>query len=82
MKETRLIIVLAALLLIVLGTVSYLLASGKLTSQVPFESSIKDMEVLSDSDETADIEKDLNATELDDVDKELDSIESEINSQQ
>ena len=81
MKVNRLVIILCAALLIVLGIGSYLLSSGKLTSQVPFETSIKDMEVQSDSDEVAEIEDDLNDTELDDLDKELGNIEAEINSE-
>jgi len=81
MKEKRLVLVLAALLLIILGVVSYLLASGKLTSRVPYETSIRNMEIQSDSDEVADIEADLNTTELDNLDKELGDIESELNSE-
>lgn len=79
MKEKRLIIVLAAILVVILAAISYLLASGKLTSQIPYESSIKNLETQSDSDQVEDIEADLNSTELDDLDKELGNIEAEIN---
>ena len=80
MKVNRLVIILAAALLVVLGAVAYLLSSGKLTSEVPFETSIQNTEVQSDSDEVSDIEADLNQTDVEGIDKELDDIEVEINS--
>lgn len=80
MKLNRLVIILAAVLLVVLGIGSYLLASGKLSSEVPFQTSIKNTEVQSDSDEVSDIENDLNETDVAGVDAELDDIEAEINS--
>jgi hypothetical protein len=80
-KENRLIIVLAALLLLVLGTFSYLLASGRLASNVPFETSIKNLEVQSDSDEAEAIEEDLEDTELEDIDSELSDIDKELTTQ-
>ena len=80
MKVNRLVIILAAALLVVLGIGSYLLSTGKLTSEVPFETSIKNTEVQSDSDEVSDIEADLNQTDVEGIDKELDDIEVEVNS--
>ncbi|HJX59592.1 MAG TPA: hypothetical protein VJ481_03490 [Patescibacteria group bacterium] len=80
MKDKTLILVLAAILLITLGAFSYLLASGNLTSRVPYETSIREMEVQSDSTEIDEIEKDLEATNLNDIDKELSEIEAEIGS--
>lgn len=69
---------LAAVLLLVLGVFSYLLASGKLTSKIPYETAIKNAEVQSDSDEVDAIETDINNTNPDNVDSELDDIEKEL----
>ena len=80
MKEKRLVLVLAAILVIVLGATSYLLASGKLTSRIPSESAIRDMELQSDSDEIEAIEQDVTDTDLEDLDKELADIKTEIES--
>jgi len=80
MKVNRLVIILAATLLIVLGIGSYLLASGKLTSELPFQTAIKNTEVQSDSDQISDIEDDLNKTDVEGVDEELDNIQAEIDS--
>ena len=80
MKEKRLVLILAALLVIVLGAASYLLASGKLTSSLPSESSLRNMEVQSDSDEIDAIETDINDTDLEDLDKEVADIKGEIES--
>ncbi len=78
MKLNKLVMILAGALLVVLGVVSYLLSSGKLTSEVPFQTSLKNTEVQSDSDEIPAIEEDLNDTNLQELDKELDDISAEI----
>lgn len=78
MKATKLVLILAAVLVIVLGAVSYLLSSGKLVSRVPYESSLNNIEDQSDSDEADAIEKDLNATNLSGLDSELGDIQKEL----
>lgn len=80
MKVNRLVIILSAALLVVLGVGSYLLSSGKLTSEVPFQTSIKNMELQSDSDNLSEIEDDLNNTDVEGVDQELVDIKTEIDS--
>ena len=80
MKVNRLVIILSAALLVVLGIGSYLLSSGKLTSEVPFQTSIKNMELQSDSDDLTEIEDDLNNTDVEGVDQELGDIMTEIDS--
>lgn len=78
MKINRLVIILAAALLIVLGLGSYLLATDQLTSILPFQTSIRNTETLSDSDEIEDIEDDLEETDIEEVDDELDDIDDEL----
>jgi len=78
MKPHRLVLILAAILLIVLGVFSYLLSSGKLVSTVPFETDIKETETMSESEDTDAIEADLVNTDLSDIDKELGDIEAEL----
>jgi len=65
--------------LLVLGSGAYLLSSGKLVSNAPYEKEITNLETLSSSNETSDIEQDLQNTDLNDIDKELGDIENEIN---
>ena len=80
MKVNRLVIILAVALLVLLGIGSYLLASGKLTSEVPFQTAIKNTELQSDSDDLTEIEDDLNNTDVEGVDQELGDIMTEIDS--
>ena len=80
MKVNKLVIILSAALLIVLGIGSYLLSTGKLTSEVPFQTSIKNIELQSDSDDISEIEDDLSETDVEGIDKELDDISAELDS--
>lgn len=72
------ILVLLSLLIIVLGFFAILISSNKLTSSTKYESDIKKIETVSNSDELSDIEKDLNETNLDTIDVELAQIENEL----
>jgi hypothetical protein len=72
------IIVLLAVLVLVLGFVSYLLSSKALISPKSFENEITKVETTSDSTDIDDIEKDLDETDLDDLDAELSDIEAEL----
>jgi len=76
--KNKSIIALLAMLVFVLGLVSYLLSSKALISPKRFENEITEVETTSDSTEIDDIEKDLNETEIDDIDKELSDIETEL----
>ena len=45
----------------------------------PFDSELNEIEYISDSDDISSIEKDLNDTNFDDLDKELNQINDELN---
>lgn len=72
------IIALLAMLVLVLGLVSYLLSSKALISPKSFENEIAKVETTSDSTEIDDIEKDLDETDLDNLDTELSDISNEL----
>ena len=74
------IIALLCILALVLGIFGYLLATEKLTNPLEFEREIVKVETVSESDETEDIEEDLEQTDVESGDEELLKIESELNS--
>ncbi len=72
-----LVVVVAALAIIVLLMmgildIANLRRFGEPTPAVPADQQIRDLQVLNDSDEVVGIEADLNATNLDSLDQELD----------
>ena len=73
------IIVLLSILVLLLALIGYLVSTKTLVSPVRYEREIAKVETVSNSDEVVDIEKDLNETELDNLDTELLNIGSELN---
>lgn len=73
------IIVLLVILVLVLGVVAYLFSSNTLVSPAKYEKEIVKVETMSESDNVSDIEDDLDATEFDNLDAELSIIEAELN---
>ena len=55
------------------------MSTNDLTSPKTFEREITKVETISESDDVDTIEADLNATDLDNLDQELSSIETELN---
>lgn len=76
--KNRLVISLLAILALVLGIFAYLLSSNSLVSNNSYETEIKKVETVSESDEIVDIETDLQNTELDNIDSEMEDIEAEL----
>jgi predicted negative regulator of RcsB-dependent stress response len=77
------LLLLIGVLVIVLGITGYILYSKTKTpvnQTQPSDSQSVKFEQQSSSDDTSSIEKDLNNTDLDDIDKESKSIQTEINS--
>jgi hypothetical protein len=79
-KNTTIIV--AAIALIMLATVMLLFRdkSMKPISQTQYSSSIEKLQTQSDSTQVSDIERDLNETNLSDLDKEMTDIDKELNS--
>ncbi|HCR35729.1 hypothetical protein A2130_02920 [Candidatus Woesebacteria bacterium GWC2_33_12] len=77
--KSKSIIVFLAILVLVLAGISYLFSTNTLTKPAKFEREITKIETVSESDETSDIETDLNETDLDNLDFELSNIEAELN---
>ncbi len=75
-KENRFLIILVAALLIV-GLVGIYLTKKPIT-QIPEDTQTQKLGVQEKSDETSLIEKDLKDTDLSDLDKELEDIETEL----
>ncbi|KKQ98782.1 MAG: hypothetical protein UT24_C0001G0063 [Candidatus Woesebacteria bacterium GW2011_GWB1_39_12] len=75
------LIFLAAILVVALAYMAMTLARQRSTpsSSTSYQKEITNMESQSDSDRVGDIEKDLNETDLSDVDKELQDIDKELN---
>ena len=78
--KNRGIILLLCILVLVLGFFGYLLANSDLTNSKKYEREITEVETVTETDETADIEEDLDATDIDSTDQELLQIETELNS--
>jgi len=78
--KNRGIIALLCILVLVLGFFGYLLANNNLTNPKEFEREITKVETTSKSDEIADIEDDLEETDIESSDEGLLEIESELNS--
>lgn len=76
-SKKNFLIALAAILVIALGIMAMSLTRRPKTPS--FENEIKMLETQSDSDTIESIEKDLNDTELGDIDRELQDIEREVN---
>ena len=76
--KNKLVISLLSILVLVLGVFAYVLSSKTLESTKSFERDITKVESTSDSDEVDSIEADINATDLDSIDKELTDIQTEI----
>lgn len=77
--KNRLVISLLAILVIVLVVFVFTMSTNDLTSPKTFEREITKVETISESDDVDTIEADLNATDLDNLDQELSSIETELN---
>jgi len=78
MNKKNTILVLAAAL-IFFATIAYWLSSSKYAENLIFSREIKQIQGQSTSDEIGAIEKDLQETNLSDIDKELEDIEAELN---
>lgn len=76
--KNKLTISLLAIMVLIVGFVAYLFSSKTLISPDRFENEIAKVETTSDSTEIEDIEKDLNGTDLDNLDTELSDIEAEL----
>lgn len=72
------IIALLAILALVLGIFAYLFSTNTLVSPIKYEKELAKVEQMSDSDDISDIEKDLEETDLDNLDSELSDIETEL----
>lgn len=72
------IISLLAILALVLGVFAYFLSTGYLKSDKSIDRELSKVENVSTSDEVADIETDLNATDLNNIDAEMNQIQSEL----
>lgn len=79
--KNRGIIALLCILAFVLGIFGYLLATKQLTNPKEFEREITKVETVSDTDETADIEADLEETNVENTDSELLQIQAELDSE-
>ncbi len=76
--KNKLVVSLLAVLVIILAIFVFTLSSGIVTSPRLFEREITEVENTSSSDEINEIEKDLTNTNLDNLGKEISSIENEI----
>ncbi len=82
MNSKNVLMILSGTLVVVLGLIGYILYSQ---SKTPTKKQTTDVQAVqleqqSDSDTTDSIEKDLNDTDLTNIDKESTSIQAEINS--
>lgn len=78
MKSKTFLLILAACAVVILGVVGYVLSTGKYQDVANYKNEIRNIQSQSSSDETESIEKDLNETSFDDLDKELLEIEAEL----
>lgn len=78
MSNKNTILVLAAVSVILIA-ITLLLSKRESVEKVRFDSEIKQIETQSSSDEIGAIEKDLEDTDLSDLDRELQDIEAELN---
>jgi len=78
--KNKLVISLLAILVIVLGVFAYTISLENSVSSKTFEKEITKVETVTNSDQTADIENDLNETNIDNIDSELLQIEAELSS--
>ena len=78
-KGNNLLITLAGFLVIALGIMAYVTYNMKPDNVITDTQTVTLMQ-QSEDDETESIEKDLNDTGLDDMDKELDDIDKELSS--
>lgn len=76
--KNRLVVSLLAILVIVLVVFVFTISSDVLVSPKTFEREITKVETISESNDIDTIEADLNATDLDNLDQELSSIETEL----
>lgn len=76
--KNKLVISLLALLAIVLAVFIYVITTGNLQTNVSYQKELQQAEKMSDSNEIEDIEKDINETDLGNIDAELDDIENEL----
>lgn len=77
--SNKLLLSLLAGLVLVLGIFAYLNFSQKIASTKVFEKEVTKIENVSESNEIDAIEEDLNQTDLENLDQELTSIETELN---
>ena len=77
--KNKLTIALLAIIVLIVGFVAYLFSSNTFISPIKFEKEISKVEQTTNSDQTSDIEKDLEETNLDNLDTELSAIEVELN---
>jgi hypothetical protein len=69
---------LAALVLVMMGIMAYVITIKKSEKEATFEQQISEMKEQSNSDNLNDIEEDVDNTDFSDVDKELNLIEKEL----
>ncbi len=75
-KNTIIILAATSIIFIAIG---FLLTNRESAEKMRVESEIRQMESQSSSDEVGAIEKDLDDTDLSDLDRELQDIEAELN---
>lgn len=78
--KNKSIISLLAILVLVLGVFAYLLSTKSLVSKDTFDKQVDSVESVSNSDDVEEIEKDLDDTEIEDIDSEMMQIEAELDS--
>lgn len=77
--KNKLVISLLAILVVVLGLLAVLVSDKNMISPKKYEREMAKVETTSDSDDIDSIEKDLEETNLDNLDSELVDIQSELN---
>lgn len=77
--KNKLVISLLAILVLALGLLAYVMSQSNMGITKNYEREIERVETISESDETETIEEDLDNTDFENIDAEINLIEAELN---